>query len=141
IALYSTPGVRTVARAMVRRWPDLDRRLYARQVGTFIQNPEVREQLVPQLYEQFLPSPPAFWPLHDGLLRAGLTQPRRIPEMRRFTRPVRIIFGARDRSLNPRIAANFAALFPHSDLHLLDGAGHFVQVDQPQQVADLIVGD
>jgi len=141
IALYSTPGVRTVARAMVRRWPDLDRRLYAWQVGTFIQDPEIRERLVPQLYEQFLPSRPAFWRLNDDLLGAVLTRRRRIPEMRRFTRPVRIIFGARDRTLNPRIAANFAALFPRSDLHLLDDAGHFVQVDQPQQVADLIVGD
>ena len=39
-----------------------------------------------------------------------------------------------------RVARNFAALFPHSELHLLDCAGHYVQVDQPQRVADLIVG-
>src|SRR5262245_35859337 len=39
IALYSTPGVRTIARAMVQRWPDLDRRLYAWQVGRFIEDP------------------------------------------------------------------------------------------------------
>jgi haloalkane dehalogenase len=31
-------------------------------------------------------------------------------------------------------------LFPHAELHLLDSAGHYVQVDRPQQVADLIVG-
>ena len=51
-----------------------------------------------------------------------------------------MIFGARDRYLNPRVARQFAALFPHAELHLLDGAGHYVQVDRPQQVADLIVG-
>jgi haloalkane dehalogenase len=140
IALYSTPGIRTVARAMVRRWPDLDRRLYAWQVGRFIQDPKVRELLVPQLYEQFLPARPAFWRLNDDLLGTVLTRRRRIPQLRRFARPVRIIFGARDRTLNPRVARNFAALFPHSDLHLLESAGHFVQVDQPQQVADLIIG-
>ena len=56
IALYSTPIVRTGARTIVRRWPDLDRRLYAWQVGTFIQDAAVRELLVPQLYEQFLPA-------------------------------------------------------------------------------------
>jgi len=61
--------------------------------------------------------------------------------MRRFSRPVRVIFGARDRYLNPRVARNFAALFPHSELHLLDGAGHYVQVGQPERVADLIAGE
>jgi pimeloyl-ACP methyl ester carboxylesterase len=38
----------------------------------------------------------------------------------------------------PRVARNFTALFPSSELHLLDDAGHFVQVDQPRRVADLI---
>src|SRR5215471_16833267 len=122
IALYSTPIVRTAARAMVRRWPELDRRLYAWQVGTFIQDPEIRELLVPQLYEQFLPARPAFWRLNDDLLGTVLTRRRRIPQLRRFAR-------------------NFASLFPNSELHLLDDAGHFVQVDQPWQVADLITAN
>jgi pimeloyl-ACP methyl ester carboxylesterase len=69
-----------------------------------------------------------------------LARRRRIGELRRFGRPVRVIFGARDRYLNPRVARNFAALFPNSQLHLLDGARHYVQVDQPQQVAALILG-
>src|SRR5213595_247694 len=93
IALYSTPVIRTVARALVRRRPDLDRRLYAWQVGGFIQDPEVRKVLVPQLYEQFLPARPAFWRLNDDLLGTVLTRRRRIPELRRFSQPVRVIFG------------------------------------------------
>ena len=61
--------------------------------------------------------------------------------MRRCGPPVRVIFGARDRYLNPRVARDFSALFPNSEPHLLEGGGHYVQVDQPQQVAELIVAD
>src|SRR5215468_2772419 len=56
IALYSTPVVRDAARAAVRRWPELDRRLYRWQVGRFIHDAEVRDQMVPQLYRDFLPA-------------------------------------------------------------------------------------
>lgn len=140
IALYSTPVVRAAARAIVRRRPDLDRRLYTWQVGKFIQDPAERHLLVPQLYEQFQPARPAFWRLNDDLLGAVLARRRRIGDLRRFGPPVKVIFGARDRYLNPHVARNFATLFPHSELHLIDGAGHYVQVDQPRQVADLIAG-
>jgi len=139
IAVYSTPLLRAAARAIVRRWPELDRRFYTWQVGGFIADPAVRDQLVPQLYEQSLAARPAFWRLNDDLLTAVAGRRRRIGDMRRFAPPVRVIFGARDRYMNPRVARNFAALFPHSELHLLDGAGHYVQVDQPERVADLIV--
>jgi pimeloyl-ACP methyl ester carboxylesterase len=88
-----------------------------------------------------LPARPAFWHLNDDLLGAVLTRRRRIPDMRRFGPPVRVIFGARDRHLNPRVARDFRALFPNSELHLLEGGGHYVQVDQPQQVAELILAD
>jgi pimeloyl-ACP methyl ester carboxylesterase len=138
IALYSTPGIRAVARALVRRRPDLDRRLYHWQVGGFIADPAVRQELVPRLYEQFLPARPAFWRLNDDLLRAVFSRRARIPELRRFQPPVRVIFGTLDRYLNPRVAKGFAATFPHSELHLLADAGHYVQVDAPAEVARLI---
>jgi pimeloyl-ACP methyl ester carboxylesterase len=139
IALYSTPGLRAVARAVVRRWPGLDRRLYAWQVGGFIQDPEVRDPLVAKLYQQFLPARPAFWRLNDDLLGTVLSRRRRVGELRRFAPPVRVIFGARDRYLNTRVARRFAALFPNSELRLLSDAGHYVQVDDPEQVADLVL--
>jgi pimeloyl-ACP methyl ester carboxylesterase len=97
--------------------------------------------LVEQLYEQFVPARPAFLRLNDDLLGTVLARRRHVPELRRFRPPVRIVFGVCDRYLNPRVARQFAALFPHNDPHLLDAAGHDVQVDQPQLVADLILAE
>ena len=139
IALYSTPVLRTAARAVVRRRPDLDRRLYAWQVGRFIRDPEVRAPLVARLYEEFLPARPAFWRLNDDLLTTVLSRRARLPRLRGFTPPVRIIFGAGDRYLNAGVARGFADVFPHSEVHLLPDSGHYVQVDEPQRVADLIL--
>lgn len=141
IALYSTPVLRAAARAVVRRRPDLDRRLYRWQVGGFIHNGDVRDPFVDKLYEQFLPARPAFWRLNDDLLGTVLSRRRRLGQLRRFDPPVRVIFGAADRYLNARVARDFAGLFPDSELHLLDGAGHYVQVDDPQRVAALMLGE
>jgi len=141
IALYSTPVVRAAARALSRRRPDWDLRLFAWQVGGFIRDPEVREPLVAQLSEQFLAARPAFWRLNEDLLGTVLSRRRRIPDLRRFSQPVRVIFGARDRYLNARVARRFAALFPNSELHLLENAGHYVQVDEPERVAHLITAE
>ncbi len=141
IALYSTPVLRAAARTVVRRWPGLDRRLYAWQVGRFIHDPQIRAPLVRQLYEQYPPARPAFWRLNDDLLGTVLSRRSRVAELRGFTQPVRVVFGAADRYLNPRVARQFAALFPHSELHLLPDAGHYVQVDAPQRVAAFITGD
>jgi haloalkane dehalogenase len=140
IALYSTPVVRSAVRAAVRRWPALDRRLYFWQVGRFVCHDAGRDDFVAGLYEQFRAARPAFWRLNDDLLSTVLSRRRRVADIRQFKPPVRVVFGARDRYLNPRVARRFAALFPDSELHLVEGAGHFVQVDEPARVAELIGG-
>jgi len=125
----------------VSRWlRNLDLRLYAWQVGGFIRDRDVRDPLVAQLYEQFLPARAAVWRV-DDVLGTVLPRRRRGGELRRFDPPVRVVFGARDRYLNARVARRFAALFPRSELHLLSGAGHYVQVDEPQRVAGLVLAE
>ncbi len=37
------------------------------------------------------------------------------------------------------VARSFHALFPTSDLFLIPGAPHFVQLDEPEKVADLLL--
>ena len=52
---------------------------------------------------------------------------------------MRIIFGDGDPYLNKGVALKFHELFPASDLFLLPGARHFVQMDEPEEVARLIL--
>jgi pimeloyl-ACP methyl ester carboxylesterase len=62
-----------------------------------------------------------------------------IPRLREFRRPVRIIFGDADPALNKGVAQTFHELLPESELCLVPGAGHFVQMDEPEQVGRLIL--
>jgi haloalkane dehalogenase len=139
IALYSTPLLRNLGRGVARAWEFLDRKLYSWQVGRFLADASVRQELVPRLYQAFRPARPAFWVLNNDLLGTTVSRTRRIPELRRFPKPVRIIFGDRDPYLNKGVARRFHQLFPSSDLCLVAGARHYVQVDQPQQVANLML--
>lgn len=143
IWLFSTPVVRNVARfisGMFDYW--LFRRMYWWQVGRFFRDAEVRDEFVPLLYQQFnvVPSArPAFFRLNEDLLPTLRSRSKMIPKLKEFRRPVRIIFGDADPYLNKGVARKFHELFPTSDLFLLPGARHFVQMDQPQEVARLIL--
>ena len=139
ILLFSLPIVRTLARWLVVHSDALDRRLYTWQVGRFISDPGDRRQVVSQLYEQFRAERPAFFSLNADLLGTTISRRKRLAEMRSFARPVRIIFGAADPYLNAGVAKRFHRLFPTSELFLLPNARHYVQIDDPVEVARLIL--
>ena len=139
ILLYSTPILRNVARMIVSRSDYLDRKLYSWQVGRFIRDKAVRNEVVPLLYSRFREARPAFWALNEDLLRTVRSRRKMIPQMRAFGRPVRIIFGDADPYLNRGVAKRFHKLFPISELFLLPVARHYVQVDEPEEVARLIL--
>ncbi len=143
IRLFSTPVVRNVARlisGLFDYW--VFRRMYRWQVGGFFRDAEIRDEFVPLLYGQFemVPSArPAFYGLNEDLLPTVRSRSRKIPELKEFRRPVRIIFGDADPYLNEGVARSFHQMFPTSDLFLLPGARHFVQMDEPKEVARLIL--
>jgi 2-hydroxy-6-oxonona-2,4-dienedioate hydrolase len=68
------------------------------------------------------------------------TQDRRIAQgqLAGLDIPVGLVFGALDRYLSPGLAAHLASLFPGAGLHLVDGASHWPQWDQPKAVSELI---
>jgi haloalkane dehalogenase len=68
----------------------------------------------------------------DALVESG--------ELRRLEVPVSIIFGESDRYLNPSLAAEIAGLFKDPSFHLVQGAAHWPQYDQPEIVAQLLKG-
>ena len=140
IFLYSTPVLRNLARFVMGRFEGLDRRLYAWQVGRFIRDAAVRDEVVPALYKDFRAARPAFWRLNSDLVGAVFSRRRMIPRIRSFPKPVRIIFGAADRYLNAHVAHSFSELFPNSELCLVPEAGHYVQIDEPAKVARLVLG-
>jgi haloalkane dehalogenase len=143
IWLFSTPLVRSVARPISGMFDHLIfRRMYWWQVGRFFRDAEVRNEFVPLLYQQFdaIPSTrPAFFSLNEDLLSTIRSRTRIAPNLKEFERPVRIIFGGDDPYLNKGVAQRFHELFPTSDFFILPSARHFVQMDEPEEVARLIL--
>ncbi len=137
--LFATPLLRNLGRAVVGSSDSIDRRLYRWQVGRFFRDAEVRDEVLPTLYADFRPARPAFWRLNADLYGATLVRRLRERQLREFDRPVKIIFGDADPYLNRRVARRFHRLFPRSALHLLPGARHYVQIDEPVEVARLIL--
>jgi len=143
IWLFSTPLVRNIARPMSQLFGNLIfRRMYQWQVGRFFAAEQVRKQFVPLLYQQFDATPsarPAFFRLNEDLLSTVRSRTRMLSRLREFKRPVRIIFGDADPYLNAGVARRFHELLPTSELFLVPGARHFVQMDEPAEVARLIL--
>lgn len=143
IWLFSTPLVRSVARPVSGIFDHvIFRRMYWWQVGRFFRDAEIRNKFVPLLYQQFEATPstrPPFFSLNEDLLPTIRSRSKIAPKLKELRRPVRIIFGDSDPYLNKGVAQKFHELFPGSDLFLLPGARHFVQMDEPQEVARLII--
>ena len=143
IFLFSTPLIRNLARPISGMFNHLVfRRMYWWQVGRFFRDAETRNQFVPLLYRQFDATPsarPAFFRLNEDLLGTIRSGSKNAPKLKTFRRPVRIIFGTSDPYLNKGVAEAFHELFPASDLFLLANARHFVQMDEPAEVARLIL--
>jgi pimeloyl-ACP methyl ester carboxylesterase len=87
-------------------------------------------------------------PIADPAMRAAIlklyrnTTPSEHPEweerLRRLGVPALIVWGRRDPFLPPEWAERFHRDLAGSALAILDDAGHFVQEDQPEKVAQLI---
>ena len=81
----------------------------------------------------------AFFDLNSHL-RVEMAQRReKIDVYRALDKPVVLVFGVADPYLNVETAKELEEVFPRAELVLIQDAGHFLQIDQPDKVAQSIL--
>jgi haloalkane dehalogenase len=141
IALFADPAYTALTRALAQE-PTVARWLLTWQGGQFAGGGQGAEMLLPMVVPQFANTPstfPAFIALTSDLQATLQADTQRLPLLKTFDRPVRIIFGAGDPYLNQGVAEHFHEAFPTSELFLLH-KGHWPQLDSPEEVARLLLG-
>jgi len=111
------------------------------QVSEFFADPVVREKFLPIFVHQALQIRPAFFGLNRVWTEEIQSRAARMKQLREFTVPIKIIFGASDPYLNADLARELNQIIPGSKLHLVQSAGHYVQLDRPAEVSRLILGE
>jgi len=143
IWLFSTPVIRDIAKLFSRgRKNFVFHKIYKWQVGKFFRNAETRDKFVPILNAQFRSksnTQRAFFRLNKDLNRTLKKGTTNLPNLEKFKKEVLIIFGADDKYLNVGVAKEFHEIFSNSKIHLIENARHFVQMDEPKKVSELII--
>lgn len=142
IELCSNPKTRLLAHAMMND-PKQAAYLFQFQQGLLRANmtPAIRERwdtrLQPIIAANFTQTPsalPAFLAMTGNAYANLAENDRRLPELRQFTKPVKLIWGGWDNYLNTAVAKDIASHFPQAELTLLE-AEHWPQFDVPDDVA------
>lgn len=109
-----------------------------KQISAFMSNPTNREIYVPVISNSAPAIRPAFFSSTSVLWAEIDTRRREIPRLQQFKKPVHIIFGADDPFLNIGVAREFDKLFENSSLYLINGASHYVQLDEAKKVGAIL---
>jgi pimeloyl-ACP methyl ester carboxylesterase len=114
---------------------------YRFQMGEFIvkATPEVEQRAIDALWSAFPEARPAFIAMNDVLYAEVGARLDTVDELRAVTLPVAIVYGAQDPYLSVGTAREFHEIFPSSTLTVIEDAGHFVQIDDPEAVARAIL--
>lgn len=109
------------------------------QLDLFMDNEENQAEILPVLQATSLDMRPAFMALAARLTDEAAARFFSPGDMNEFQKPVRIVFGANDPTLNLDVAADFESHFPNTTRVDIEGANHFVQIDDPDAVAAQIL--
>jgi len=141
ISLFADPAYAALTRAMAQN-PTVAQWLLTWQGRQFGEDEQVQQSLLPIVGPQFAGMPGTFPPfigLTSDLHATVQANTRRMPDLKAFARPVRIIFGAEDPYLNPGVARSLHEALPTSDLSLLPKKGHWPQLGGAPEVAQLLL--
>ncbi len=141
ISLFADPAYAALTRAMAQD-PTVAGWLLAWQGRQFGEDEQVLQSLLTIVGPQFAGTPSTFPPfigLTSDLPATVQANTRRMPDLKMFARPVRIIFGAEDPYLNPGVARSLHEALPTSDLALLPMKGHWPQLGGAPEVAQLLL--
>jgi haloalkane dehalogenase len=97
----------------------------------------------PLIADNFIQQPssgPAFVQLAANFFEELARNTARLPELKTIDVPVRVIWGELDPYITSDVAKDRVSHFRHGSLHLLP-AGHWVQSDLPEQVAEAMLSE
>ncbi|MGO4211068.1 alpha/beta fold hydrolase [Terriglobus sp. 2YAB30_2] len=148
IQFFATPGVNAIAQKMAEDPAMLDFLLTFQQSqfkagGSGTQQAVIDDLVRPIIQQNFAQTPsaaPAFVQLAGGLFPQLGKNAASLARLKEIEIPCSIIWGDADAYLNLGVAKEFAATFRGASKHVLD-AGHWVQLDLPEQVGRLMLSE
>jgi pimeloyl-ACP methyl ester carboxylesterase len=146
IELFATPSLRALTGAMLQSPEQLGWVLNFQRSKFQEQLPEDQKAhytsfLGPLIDNNFRQTPsagPAFAQMTAQLFAEVDRNTRRLEQVKLLDIPVTLIWGETDPYLNTGVANDLQAAFKQAALHLLH-AGHWVQIDMPQKVAEIML--
>jgi haloalkane dehalogenase len=148
ISLFAIPELTALAEAMasdpglmafVLRFQQTQFKINASQA----QKDVIDDVLQPLINDNFAQQPsagPAFAALTGAVFAQIKINDAHVSQLESLNLPTTIIWGQGDAYLNTGVAKDFAARIKGSSLHILD-AGHWVQLDVPEEVAEHLLKD
>ena len=147
VTLFATKSLHALAMAVAQS-PEQFGWLLNSQKQKFLdalpetQKPHFNEFLGPLISDNFLTqnSGPAFVQLAAQFFDAHIQNAKRLPELKAFDVPVKLIWGQFDPYFPVSMAERRKSQLKHAFLTLVP-AGHWLQIDEPQQVATAMLSE
>lgn len=141
LTIFSTPILRELIIPFAKINP-VFRLVFKLQMRSLFSITEIRKTYVPKFLNQFTSRRPhsktPFFRSVKQLPKDIKNNIKNLGKLSQFKKPVKIIFGKKDRYLGKKLASEFHTLYPNSKLFLIDKSKHYPQLEQPEKVAAIL---